>query len=280
VLLTALLLSRPPLAAAARHEYYVSIGDSYAIGFQPDRGPSSTGFPDQVVVKARRRGYALELVNFGCGGATSATVLHSTTCNQAVRAIGGPDYAGVTQADAAARFLRRHRDQIALVTIAVGANDMTGCAYVPSGGPECIDAATRRIRRNVAALARRARAAAAPSVPIIGTTYPAAVLGRWVFAPVDRGLAQLAVTAFRSFVNPALRDAYASANVAFADATRASGAYGSFKRVVSGPYGVVPEPVAKVCEYTWYCSRGDIHATTAGYGLIANGIVAMLPARR
>ena len=267
-------------AAGSPHQYYVSIGDSYAIGFQPDRGPSRTGFPDQTVVKARRRGYSLELVNFGCGGATTSTVLQSTTCNPAVRALGGPDYTGTTQADAAARFLRKHRGEVALVTISIGVNDMTGCAYVPSGGPDCIDAAVRRISRNVTRLARQVRAAAGPGVPMIGTTYPAAVLGKWVYAPVDRAVAQLAVTAFRSLVNPVLRRAYTSAGGQFADVTRASGAYEPFAKAVSGPFGILPEPVARVCEYTWYCSRGDIHATTAGQGLIANTIVGLLPDRR
>src|SRR5664279_4421599 len=61
--------------------YYVSIGDSYAAGYQPS-GPSSgsttrNGFAYQFVPDALSRGYRLTLVNFACSGATTSSVLHA-----------------------------------------------------------------------------------------------------------------------------------------------------------------------------------------------------------
>jgi hypothetical protein len=38
-------------------------------------------------------------------------------------------------------------------------------------------------------------------------------------------------------------------------------------------------PVAKLCEYTYYCEFRDIHARTDGYRLIAELIAATLPRR-
>jgi hypothetical protein len=39
-------------------------------------------------------------------------------------------------------------------------------------------------------------------------------------------------------------------------------------------------PVASVCALTWFCQRGDIHPTDAGYSLIGNLIVAKYHAIR
>ena len=47
--------------------------------------------------------------------------------------------------------------------------------------------------------------------------------------------------------------------------------------MVQPPYGTVPEPVARVCELTFYCSRKDVHPTPAGHALIADGILRLVP---
>ena len=49
--------------------------------------------------------------------------------------------------------------------------------------------------------------------------------------------------------------------------------------MVRPPYGTVPEPVARVCELTFYCSRKDVHPTPAGHALIADGILRLVPLR-
>ena len=43
------------------------------------------------------------------------------------------------------------------------------------------------------------------------------------------------------------------------------------------PYGRIPVPVAEVCRLTWYCQKGDIHARTNGYRVIADLISRRLP---
>ncbi|HYZ71035.1 MAG TPA: hypothetical protein VE528_05185, partial [Thermoleophilaceae bacterium] len=73
----AAMLALPAAAQAAKPErnLYVSLGDSYATGYQATgvrQGRNTTnGFAYQVPKLARPRGYDLELVNFGCGGATT-----------------------------------------------------------------------------------------------------------------------------------------------------------------------------------------------------------------
>src|SRR5687768_542151 len=81
----ALLLAVPATAqaATAKPTYYVSLGDSYAAGYQRFSETSARttkdGFAYQVVGKAKRRGYALKLKNFGCGGETSVSILTRRT---------------------------------------------------------------------------------------------------------------------------------------------------------------------------------------------------------
>jgi lysophospholipase L1-like esterase len=261
--------------AAPSKRYYVSLGDSYAVGYQPGLGATRNGYAEQVVAKATRRGYRLQLVNFGCGGATTTSILHGTRCP--LGAVHGPGYGGLTQAAAAESFLRAHTGQIALVTVSIGGNDVTMCARNPDP-VACVTQAATMIRSNVSLLVTDLRAAAGPNVPIVGTTYPDVILGQWVRHPVDRSLAQLSVTAFHAVINPTLQQSYASAGAGFVDVTNATGAYIPLTRNVTlKPYGVIPVAVARVCTLTYYCAAGDIHAKTAGYGVIADLIVATLP---
>ena len=70
--------------AAVPRQLYVSVGDSYASGYQPTgvgQGRNTrNGFADQVPAVAARRGYRLKLVNFGCGGATTGSLITTTGC--------------------------------------------------------------------------------------------------------------------------------------------------------------------------------------------------------
>lgn len=255
--------------------YYVSLGDSYAIGYQPGLSATRHGYADQVVVKATRRGYRLQLVNFGCGGATTTSILQATTCP--LGAVHGPGTGGLTQPAAVESFLRAHPGQIALITVSIGGNDVTMCAGSPDP-VSCVTQATTAIKTNVSQLATDLRSAAGPNVPIVGTTYPDVILGGWVQQPTNQNLAQLSVIAFRALINPALQQSYAVAGARFVDVTKATGAYIPLTQTTTlKPYGVIPVAVARVCTLTYYCAAGDIHANTAGYGVIADLIVATLP---
>ncbi len=116
---------------------------------------------------------------------------------------------------------------------------------------------------------------------IVGTTYPDVTLGEWVGPNPNQALARASVVAFQNLINPTLKKAYASARAKFVDVTAASGAYGSLEETATRltAYGEIPLPVAKVCEYSYYCEYRDIHARTNGYRLIAKLIVKTLPRR-
>jgi lysophospholipase L1-like esterase len=264
-------------------QYYVSLGDSYAAGYQPT-GPRGghtdrNGFAYQVPALAAAKGYDLRLVNFGCSGATTESILSSRGC--ALPGPGSASYRGQTQAGAAEAFLKSHRGRIGLITVSIGGNDVTRCAF--SSQPlSCLTAAVAKIGRNVATLVAGLRAAAGPSVPLVGTTYPDVLLGLYLSAVAPlRSLAALSVTGFKELLNPVLKRTYAAAGGSFADVTAATGAYRSLSDMTElKPYGRIPLPVARVCQLTFFCQYHDIHPRTAGYRLIAELVVDALPRRR
>jgi lysophospholipase L1-like esterase len=277
-------LAAPATAQAAKpkQQYYVSLGDSYASGFQPTapgQGANTrNGFAYQVPKLAQARGYRYRLVNFGCGGATTVSLLEAEGCAPRALGPGGKRYPDRTQIAAAERFLRRHRGKVGLITVSIGGNDVTKCAADADPIP-CVVAAVTAINQNVIKIAERLRAAAGRKVRIVGTTYPDVILGQWVGENADQQLARLSVTAFKDFINPALSKAYQAVGGKLVDVTAASGAYGSLDELVTLPSGTqVAKPVAEVCRLT-YCEFRDIHARTSGYRLIADLVVKTLPRR-
>jgi lysophospholipase L1-like esterase len=278
-----LALAAPAAAQAATpppRQFYVSLGDSYASGFQPGRGNTRNGFAYQVPGLAAARGYRLTLVNFGCGGATTSSILHRVGCRPAALGPGGVRYPTATQAVAAERFLRAHRGHVALITVSIGGNDVTPCFRAPDPSA-CGSAAVAQIKRDVGVLARGLRRAAGRDVRIVGTTYPDVALGLYLTDQNGQNLAKLSVVGFKSLFNPALKSAYATAQGRLVDVTAATGAYGSFNQTTNlPPYGVIPVPVARVCQLTYFCALRDIHARTNGYRVIARLVAQTLPWRQ
>jgi lysophospholipase L1-like esterase len=277
VALAALATALLPALAQARTPaptYYVSLGDSYSVGYQPGLGST----PGYTVYVAKRT--HLTLANFGCAGATTTSILNTVGCPDVLpHTAGGMAYPTTTQIAAAEGFLTAHRGHIGLITVTIGGNDVTACALKPNP-VSCVGAVVSGITTNVTALASDLRSAAGPGVPIIGLTYPDVILGAYVFpsqspSAAATSLANVSVVAFKTLINPALSKAYAQSSGSFVDVTAATGAYTSLKRTVhTSAYGTIPVPVATVCALTWFCAKGNIHAKTAGYTLIGKLVVA------
>jgi lysophospholipase L1-like esterase len=266
-------------AGGGEPQYYVSLGDSYASGYQPNPagGPGANtddGFAYQVPGIAAEAGYDLELVNFGCGGATTTSILESPGCPEGALGPDADSYDGESQADAAEAFLEEHQGEVALVTVSIGGNDVTSCA-AEADAVGCVATAVEGIEANLSELMPRLRAAAGSDTVIVGTTYPDVILGGYLSDdPGVQQLAELSIVAFEDFINPALQEQYEAVDGVFVDVTAATGAYGPFDETTTlEPYGEIPVPVAQVCELTWYCEFQDIHAKTRGYRLIAELVV-------
>lgn len=278
-----------PARAATAHakraskgpELFISLGDSYAVGYMGALGHTTLNGPaNQLVGLAAKRGYSLKLVNLGCGGATTTSMITQLGCPAAGLAPNAANYPGKTQVQAAVDLIRSHRGHVGLVTISIGGNDIDGC--IPLADPlTCVAHNMPAAIANLTRAVKRLRAAGGPSMRIIGSTYPDVVLGAWVrpdiFGANRFTLATESLTAFSSLINPGLRKAYNSVGASFVDVTAATGAYGPFVTTNDPTYGTIPKPVAEVCRLTDFCTRLDIHMTTAGYHIIASLEAATLP---
>jgi lysophospholipase L1-like esterase len=294
VLVLAVCFATPALAQAhkgsksdSQRQLYVSLGDSYAEGYQPNPagglgGSTKDGYAYVLPKFARKRGYDLKLVNFACGGETTTSMLERTTpCPAPAMPIGGPDYAGQTQAAAAERFIKKHRKQVGLITVSIGGNDVTSC--VNNSDPfGCVGNASQTVKANIKTLVDGLRAAAGPKVRIIGLTYPDVVLGLWVSGDSnDQTLAAASVVAFRDIFNPTLKEAYESVAGTFVDITAATDAYVPLDQTTTlAPYGVIPIAVAKICQIGYFCQIRDIHLNASGYGEMAQLIADTLPKKK
>lgn len=277
ITLTALILAT---SASAKTQYYVALGDSYASGYQPGKGNSKEGFVYQVPALAQKSGYKLKVVNFGCAGATTRSLVSQKGCPKQALGPGAKSYKQ-TQLAAATKFIKANRNKIALITVSISGNDVTSCAKAAEPIP-CVAAAQTNIKTNVTRVARELRKAAGKKPLLVGTTYPDVVLGAWVNPGGEAGqsLAKLSVVAFESLINPALKEAYASGQGRFVDVTAATGAYDDLADMTKIiPYGMVPRPVATICRISWYCDQRDIHLNKEGYKIIAEMVAAQLPKR-
>jgi lysophospholipase L1-like esterase len=272
-----------PVAHAAKKQFYVSLGDSYAVGYQGDvKKTTHNGYADQLLPLAHRKGYNFTLVNLGCGGATTTSMLQRQGCKPEALAPGAANYPGQTQVQAAVAFIKKHRARMGLVTISIGGNDVDTC--IPKPDPlTCVATNMKGAVTNLKSIVRQVRRAGGRSLRIVGTTYPDVVLGAWVHTDVFGAnafnLATSSITSFDKYINPGLRKAYKSGRAKFIDVTRATGAYGRFDTTTFAPYGTIPTPVATVCRLTFFCQFLDIHMRTPGYGLMAKLITATLPKR-
>jgi lysophospholipase L1-like esterase len=120
-------VAAPVSAAPPLQGYYLSLGDSLAFGYQPDlvaagdlNAADYTSYAENFAAMRPR----LTLVNYGCPGETTATMLN-----------GGCPWPGTlhdsyggaaSQAAAADAFLATHRGGVPLISIALGSNDLLG----------------------------------------------------------------------------------------------------------------------------------------------------------
>ena len=280
--LVALTNVSPAGATTTPVTYYVSLGDSYSVGYQPLPAPhASSGYTGYVATKLK-----LTLVNFGCGGATTVSILDPTAlCNDIQFGPPAATNAGVvppdeSQVQAADAFITAHAGHIGLITVSIGGNDVTPCINASVGNPVngqtttigCVGVGVTQIQTNVGTVVDDLHAAAGSAVPIVGLTYPDVLLGEWVYHPTTtqsagESLANLSIYAFNNLINPDLKAAYTSvAGGKFVNVTNSQFWSTSLTKTTNlKPYGKIPKAVSEICKLTYYCALGNIHANTKGY---------------
>jgi len=261
-------------AGATTVKYYLSLGDSVAQGYQPgysDGSETLHGYSNMVLTDVASK-YRLTLENFGCGGATTTSILYKNGCRPGGLANDGVSYPSEPQAAAVLGFIRAHRGQIALITITIGWNDFGSCVGMPSPS-SCVTPTLPGIVSNLRTLSARLRKAVGTSTPIVGLTYTDADLADWLQGTSGRASARSWIALFRNSLNPSFARAYKAGHVKLLDITAASGAYVALSDLVDlAPYGKIPFAVAQICKLTWMCKISNDEESSKGYALIASQI--------
>jgi lysophospholipase L1-like esterase len=246
--------------------FYLALGDSQSVGFQPDRGLSKQGYVDDLWRSEAQRIKGLKLRKMGCIGETTRSLVtgKNSMCH----------YAAGSQFDAALTFLNAHPGQVAFITITIGANDLVDRCVDPKTGAivkSCTVDLRPRLTKRVTNIVEALGAIAGPGVPIVGMTYYDPFLGYWGLVPGGRELARATQRAWVVF-NAGLRDAYWDGGAAVARVARTFRTRDFADTVVVPGRGRLPVNVARVCRWTWFCSSkfaGDPHPNRTGYTKVA-----------
>ena len=264
--------------SASTTNYYVSIGDSYAAGYQPAHGGVAAGTgKDGFAYRVAARSPGLTLVNFGCAGATSSTLRRQDGCAAANLGPNATPYSTQSQLAAATQFIAAHPGHVSLITVVVGGNDLLDCgSALRTSWSSCAGTALGQIRTNIGAAVQAIRTAVGAATPIVGISYPDVYLGLYLQPGARaRALAAQSIGYFSGTLNPLLRAAYASAGASFVDGAAATGADDPVTvKQAYGSLGPLPRPVAELCRLTYVCDLSDIHPKPAGYAVIADQVIS------
>ncbi len=250
--------------------YYLSLGDSLAAGQQPIGDPTDMyrtgqGYADQLYAIAKSWYPNLQLVKLGCSGETTRTMIDGGICA----------YDHGSQLNEAVAFLHGHRQFVAFVTIDLGSND-----FPCQTGVDCLPPGVATIQANLPSILATLREAAGPSIPIVGATIYDPFLGAWLTGPEGQAFAQMSVFQAIVPVNQLLTGIYSAAGMPVADVQGAFSTTDFTTMVPFPPFGEVPLNVVRICQWTWICAPAplgpDNHATTAGYGAIAQAFALVL----
>jgi lysophospholipase L1-like esterase len=257
------LLAHP----AAAQTYYVALGDSLAVGYQPTDPTDSLkmGYADDLYTQYRTHIPGLSLMKLGCIGETTASMIQGGACSNYPT--------GSSQLDAAIAFLASHT--VALITIDIGANDVDHCVTTTAIDKSCIESGFASVSGNLPYILRQLRKAAGPKTLIVGMNYYDPFLALWALGGNGPSLALQSLSAATDF-NVILGAIYQVFGVPVADVAQAFRIY-NFLPV---PGENVPVNVFLTLAWTYMGAPAplgpDIHPDAAGYAAIAGAFASKI----
>jgi lysophospholipase L1-like esterase len=259
-------------AATTGPQYYLDVGGSASVGFQPTDArphgqPTEAGYADDLVDEVRSIWPNLQLAEIGCPGATTATMLDGG---------GHCPYPGGTQLTTAVDFLHSH--STVLVTVDLGFNNLRICIAHGQVNQACVDQSIDLVGRQLPQILAALRAAGGPGVRIVGIGHYDPYLGAYLHGSAGRVFASASLGGV-SQLDQSLQSIYARYGIPMADVA------GSFETTSTEPtmvngLGVVPRNVARICSLTWMCAAPPYgpnqHPNADGYRLISRAIETVL----
>lgn len=261
--------SAPGPANTVHPPYYLALGDSLALGVQPNADgivlPTDQGYVNDIFAARRRPDMRLRLEDLACPGETTTTMIQGGCPDASVHY---PDGSQLAQAVA---FMTTHR--VAFITLDIGGNDVEPCLASGAVNTACLQTALAAVAANVPQIAAVLRTAAGTGTPIAAMTLYDPFLGDYLDGPAGETFAAESVGVVWA-LNGELTDGLTAGTLEVADAADAFDTYAPFSETTSVPgLGVVPVSVAQVCALTWMCAPApqgpDDHPNSAGYSAIA-----------
>ena len=285
------LLAISPLATAtasakqkAVTRYYLALGDSLSVGFKPKANgvgvETNQGYTNQLYTFEHKTIHSLKLVELGCPGDTTGSLLtgkgNASNAKQfhCVRK-------GGSQLAAAVKFLKAHhkKGEVPLITLDIGANDVDGCASVPSAQiGSCVTKGETAIKTNTPKILSALRKAAPKGTAFAAMNlYDPVLAGYFSTNPTTKALAAASVPLLKG-INNDIAAADTAGKFKTADVADAFDTY--VVTPVSYNGQMVPKDVAEVCMLTWACTAPpqgpNIHAKKIGYAAIAGAFEAVV----
>jgi len=257
--------------------FYLAIGGSSSLGFQPTGIPAhngkrtDTGYANDIEAMEAKKGTTLILRQVGCPGERAATMILSH--DACYKGVGG-------QMTASLNYLKAKLDEKGLMTIDLGFNDVRACLLGGVVNEGCATKGLAAVREDMPAIVRRLKAGAGPDVKIVGLLYEDPFLADYLYTGSGFNAANESLHVMAQ-LNAELTTVYRSDGIAMANVP------GAFKtdatnEVPLDHVGTVPQNVASACTLTWMCTKPpwgpDDHPNNAGYRAIALAIEGALPA--
>jgi lysophospholipase L1-like esterase len=261
-----------PAGADEGPHYYLALGGSDSVGLQPTAAiphgqRTDDGYADDLLGSLRSRWDDLKLVQLGCPGETTETML------------GGGDkcgYAAGSQLAAGVSFLHQHPSTV-LVTVDVGFNDLVHCLGKHIVDASCVSLELGNLRAQLPRIVAALRGAGGPDLQIIGVGHYDPYLVAYRYGPAGQAFASQSIDVITR-LNDALRSAYAQGGDPMAEVAAAFDMTATTPTALAGT--VLPRNVERTCTLTWECTRGPLgpnkHPNDDGYEVIADAISAVL----
>jgi lysophospholipase L1-like esterase len=256
--------------------FYLDVGASTSLGFQPTGIPAhnghrtSTGYANDLVTYEAKRGIHLVMRQVGCPGETTKTML--LTSDHCYEPPG-------RQLFAAEKYLEKEGDASGLVTIDLGFNDVRPCLLGAQVITACATAGLTQVRNDMPKILADLKAKAGPNVHFIGLDYGDPFLQHYLLGASEFSDAT-ATLAVITELDDTLHAAYTAADIPTANVAGAFRLANTDATSLAN-VGSVPENVAAECSYTWMCTPPpfgpDDHPNNAGYAVIATEIEERLP---
>lgn len=241
--------------APAGPQWYLALGDSLAAGYQPTTGDNKTGgYVGGAWSLLKQHNPDVRLTNLGCSGEDTKTFVSGTKCDA-----GDPTR---SQQAKAVTFLKAHSKSQGVVTIDLGANDIDGCVTGGSIDVVCLQQGLADVQHNLPPILQKLHEAA-PNARIIVLNYYNPFLAAYLTGSAGQVTAKQSETLATMF-NGEIAGAAATINAPVADIAKAFQSNADAP-AVGTPYGKLPTNVARICTWTWMCTKANIHPNDYGY---------------